>query len=959
MARRRWIPAVAGTAALAVGASALAFFTGASVAVANDFGPGDGLQRYVVRASAPAAGVTGFPAVDPQLLAAATAELGQIGHLDLVGGRTWYVTPLSSRVVSRPGAPVLDAVPGEVDRELLAALDGSPGVRSAQLLPDGTALVATSGSEQALRQVPGVTDVQESATGTVAAQTPSDPYFSSYGWNVENTGSNSSGVTAVAGVDTDAPEGWDSTTGAGTVIAVVDTGYDSDHPDLSDALWTNPSCGSDTDGDGITGDCHGWNFATDSSDIDNGPGGAHGTNVAGAAAARRDNGQGNAGIAPDAKIMPLVVGTGKTVDINLGAKAIRYAADHGADVINASWGGQPTGSDLATLRSAVQYAGSKGVLVVVAAGNDNLDRDTSLYYPASLTEENVVTVGSLAASGAKAPTSAYGHTSVDVFAPGDRIVVPWNDGNYMFVSGTSLASPQVAAGVALYRSVRPRTGDPVADMRSLRAALLADVTPQSNLQSISVSGGRMSLAHLAADATVHYGFAGAGTVVGAQQHPVVTVQGGSVAGHYSLQVGILAREDGELWGVTGVPVTVDQSPYTTDSRGEFTVDLGSSAAVNSSFTVDTELPNGEYVVTAQLVRDGNALTRPWAAPLIVSDTPAATPTVSPTTAPSTVPSASPSTSAAPSAPSASSSTSSATTSPAPSTPSASSTPGSTVTSTSAPSAPEIAPSQEPTGAVTTSPEPTTAPTSAPTTAPTSAPSVSPSSTTEAANPSTTSPAPSVSSPTTTSPTTTAPTAGAPTPAPSASSTPTTTTFPGTGRFVVTSLSPATVSTAGGTMVTIQGTDLDQVGAVRIGDAVTAEIVNAYPTQLQVRVPARIAGRYDVTLFQRGSADLNNASVLPQALTYVDADGNAPTTAPTSAPASPSPSSSATSSTPVPSASSSSPTTPGSSPSATSSPTPSATRTRGTLTLVRRTDLGNPARVFATGACETSCAGAML
>ncbi len=77
----------------------------------------------------------------------------------------------------------------------------------------------------------------------------------------------------MADADVDAPEGWDGGTGNGRIVAVVDTGYDSDHPELAGALWTNPaeSCGSaDTDGNGKAGDCHGWNFTTNSADVDNG-----------------------------------------------------------------------------------------------------------------------------------------------------------------------------------------------------------------------------------------------------------------------------------------------------------------------------------------------------------------------------------------------------------------------------------------------------------------------------------------------------------------------------------------------------------------------------------------------------------------------------------------------------------------------------------------------------------------
>ena len=88
---------------------------------------------------------------------------------------------------------------------------------------------------------------------------------------------------------------------------------------------------------------------------------------------------------------------------------------------------------LDNLRSAVEYAGSKGVLVVAAAGNDARDRDAAPMYPASLTETNLVTVGNSNAADRVSSSSAWGATSVDLFAPGELVFTTWNDGNYRLV----------------------------------------------------------------------------------------------------------------------------------------------------------------------------------------------------------------------------------------------------------------------------------------------------------------------------------------------------------------------------------------------------------------------------------------------------------------------------------------------------------------------------------------------
>lgn len=157
-----------------------------------------------------------------------------------------------------------------------------------------------------------------------------------------------------------APEAWArGVKGAGTVIAVVDTGVDLNHPDLQQKL------------------VQGIDIAAGKRDCPPGPQdeNGHGTHVAGIAAAVTDNGIGGAGTAPDAKIMPVRVldesGSGSSDDVAAG---IRYAADHGADVINLSLGELPVVSQIAPLNAeiadAIEHAWSQGSLVVAAAGNE-------------------------------------------------------------------------------------------------------------------------------------------------------------------------------------------------------------------------------------------------------------------------------------------------------------------------------------------------------------------------------------------------------------------------------------------------------------------------------------------------------------------------------------------------------------------------------------------------------------
>jgi subtilisin family serine protease len=166
-----------------------------------------------------------------------------------------------------------------------------------------------------------------------------------------------------------AEQAWPTSTGAGTVVAVVDTGVDLQHPDLQGQLVpgaTFTGCGKGGGPCG-NGDYRGPDGENNEDE--------HGTHVAGIVAAATDNGVGVAGVAPDAKIMPVKVleeGSGSSDEIAAG---IRWAVDHGADVVNLSLGGLPgtqlftiTGLD-AAMAEAIAYARERGVLTVAAAGN--------------------------------------------------------------------------------------------------------------------------------------------------------------------------------------------------------------------------------------------------------------------------------------------------------------------------------------------------------------------------------------------------------------------------------------------------------------------------------------------------------------------------------------------------------------------------------------------------------------
>lgn len=245
------------------------------------------------------------------------------------------------------------------------------------------------------------------------------------------------------------------------VIAILDTGVDTNHPDLADNIWTNPNedeDGTDTDRNGFKDDLHGWDFINQTSRI--GDYNGHGTHCAGIAAAVGDNGIGIVGVNPDALIMPVTVmqsnGSG---DIATIVKGIDYAAANGADVISMSIGSY---NYSIAEEQALAKAYSKAVLVA-AAGNDGTDIEPKLLgkpmYPAALTF--VIGVQATFANGWLACFSNLDrlgpiYTSFDqeklynyeVAAPGNEILSTYPGGRYKVMNGTSMACPFIAGVVS-------------------------------------------------------------------------------------------------------------------------------------------------------------------------------------------------------------------------------------------------------------------------------------------------------------------------------------------------------------------------------------------------------------------------------------------------------------------------------------------------------------------------------
>lgn len=398
--------------------------------------------------------------------------------------------------------------------------------------------------------------------------------------------------------------------GETVVVAVIDTGIDIKHEDLSESIWVNedeiPDNGIDDDGNGYVDDVHGWNFLGDSTgdqyelirllktgdDFENkdlaiekyaemisnegvkdtlplikknlagdlyyyenkvkqakqlgynarttgddpddfsqqfyGDGNVipksddelHGTHVAGIIAAVRNNNLGMDGISSAAKIMCLraVPNEGDEYDKDV-ALSIKYATDNGAQIINMSFG-KDFSPHSDKVREAIVYAETKGVLLVNAAGNDNVNIDEVFSYPNDNFQNepevssNFITIGAIGPVKNPlmiAPFSNYGKYNLDLFAPGAVIYAPVPSNQYEALSGTSMAAPSVSGVAALILSYYPKLSP-----KALRKVLMESVVQidyelelgydriQTTMSDISKTGGVVNAYNALLYASNHY-----------------------------------------------------------------------------------------------------------------------------------------------------------------------------------------------------------------------------------------------------------------------------------------------------------------------------------------------------------------------------------------------------------------------------------------------------------------------
>lgn len=263
---------------------------------------------------------------------------------------------------------------------------------------------------------------------------------------------------------------------SGVTVAVVDDGVFISHPDLN--------------GNSVPG----WNILSNdddvSPDLSNSPGSTHGTEVAGIIGAETDNDTGITGTAWDVNIMPILFANDSISNAANAVAAFYKARDMGADIINFSYGLFFYSNAIA---DAVGVLEDDGILLVTAAGNNEVNNQYVPIYPGSLQNKNIITVSSVSETGNMSEWAQYGSFSVDLLAPGESIITTSVNvdsdpvaANYAYVRGTSFSAPYVAGIAAL---IKGEYQDDDIDIYDIKGRLMAGVEPHATALDKVAAGG--------------------------------------------------------------------------------------------------------------------------------------------------------------------------------------------------------------------------------------------------------------------------------------------------------------------------------------------------------------------------------------------------------------------------------------------------------------------------------------
>jgi hypothetical protein len=292
------------------------------------------------------------------------------------------------------------------------------------------------------------------------------------------------------------PTAWNVTTGARiVVVAVLDSGLDLSHPDLIANTWKNPrelaTNGIDDEKNGFIDDVYGWNFLTNTNNVQDTYG--HGTHVSGIIGAVGNNGVGITGLGWQVALMPLkILGDNGIGTVSAALAAMSYVTMMRRDfetnivVSNNSWGASTSAS--VVMRDAIAAMGDVGIAFVAAAGNNSSNNDVVPRYPSGYDVPNVISVAASDQADSLSSFSNYGPTTVDLAAPGSLIYSTLSGGQYGYLSGTSMAAPQVTGAIALLNA-----GKPGLTVAQTRAAILGSTDTIPSMVGLTVTGGRLNI----------------------------------------------------------------------------------------------------------------------------------------------------------------------------------------------------------------------------------------------------------------------------------------------------------------------------------------------------------------------------------------------------------------------------------------------------------------------------------
>jgi hypothetical protein len=513
-----------------------------------------------------------------------------------------------ARGVAKPAA---EAVPGEI---LIGFRDGVSASEQAKLLSKigasekrrfkrirGALLqVKPDKLERALEELRSDDRVRYAEPNFLVHvdATPNDPFFNRL-WGLHNTGQTVQGLTGAPDADIDAPEAWNVTTGSNSVtVAVIDTGIDGSHPDLTSQMWVNAgeNCsgcrtdGIDNDGNGYIDDWRGWDWVNG----DNNPADdhGHGTHVAGTIGAAGNNGTGVTGVNWQVRLLPLkflsAAGSGSTAD---AVSAVLYAADKGVDVLNNSWGDDEYSQALA---DAIAVADDRGSLFVAASGNSGMDNDAMPTYPASYELPNVISVAATEHRDGLAWFSNIGRRSVDLGAPGLNIYSTWPGGSYQFSTGTSMAAPHVSGAAALVKAAFPGASE-----LGIKSLLFNSVDPNATLAGRTSTGGRLNVASAVLCDTspkIWFEAPGAGFAVDVGTPVSVTAIATRCAEAAGVQVS--ASGNGTAFALTPRGDGLYTGTYTPTASGAITLSITATAAGKTATRTLNGIASQAYPITA-------------------------------------------------------------------------------------------------------------------------------------------------------------------------------------------------------------------------------------------------------------------------------------------------------------------------------------------------------------------------